>query len=390
MNSMKVFFFLVCIAVFQIQCSNPDPANRLGFNEWYAVNITPNKSESTSSHSKTYTFYYDSPELLIDTIFRSMEGPYSIQQVLFEEEEEQMVWITGYSVELIDASNNERLSDGFMCHNNLNIKNRDDMPWQVYTLGSETRTFTLTEGQTEVTLPEGFGIPAPADMEFSIMSQVLNHNIIDPNLPVLQKAKVLYLKDSELSTPLKALYQQSAFITKLTAGPLGQHGEKVTHDNHNHDNQEDTTVHAHHQSHQQTCEIEHDHIADYNPYFDEYGRKFTGHWTFTPGREILKTNVTTMLNIKFDTRVHYIGVHVHPFAESLELVDITDSTSIFKSNVENHSDKIGIKKIGYFSSVEGVPMYKDHEYELISIYNNTTKDNHTAMATMFLFLAEQE
>ena len=35
-------------------------------------------------------------------------------------------------------------------------------------------------------------------------------------------------------------------------------------------------------------------------------------------------------------------------------------------------------------------MYVDHEYELVSVYNNTTPEDVDAMAAMYLFLHNKE
>ena len=50
-----------------------------------------------------------------------------------------------------------------------------------------------------------------------------------------------------------------------------------------------------------------------------YREPFSGHWVVPPGRQENRTLVTEWLNLRFDTTVHYIAVHLHPFAESLEL-----------------------------------------------------------------------
>jgi len=315
-----------------------------------------------------------------------MEGPYGRRKFDFDGNE-VLIWLTGYSVEIVDEKEKQILSDGFMCHNNLNIVNKSSMPWKVNTQGSKTRLFTLTEGQTKLILPDGFGMPLPANQQLEIVSQVLNHNIFNPDITVQQKVTINYIKESETNFTLKPLFQQAVFVTKLLSGPEGQHGEvpkDITH------SQTDSGKISHHNENGKSCNAEDFDQGTYNPYRDQYGRKFTGHWVIDHDKEILRTNVTSMLNLSFDTRIHHIGVHVHPFAESLELRDITIDTTIFKANIENYSDKIGIKHIDHFSSEEGIPMYRDHEYELISIYQDTTNEDHTAMATMFLSLYDKE
>ena len=55
---------------------------------------------------------------------------------------------------------------------------------------------------------------------------------------------------------------------------------------------------------------------------DEYGQRFTAHWVVPPGREVNVTNVTRFLNLRLIPRP-IVAVHLHPFAESLTLRDLT-------------------------------------------------------------------
>ena len=96
--------------------------------------------------------------------------------------------------------------------------------------------------------------------------------------------------------------------------------------------------------------------------------------------------MTRPLLLPYDTTIHYIAVHLHPFAESLELYDLTARKTVYRSRTRQADRGIGLADVEYFSSVEGLPIYKDHEYELISIYNNTSEQDQDSMATMLLFL----
>jgi hypothetical protein len=125
------------------------------------------------------------------------------------------------------------------------------------------------------------------------------------------------------------------------------------------------------------------------PYDDQYGRKFTGHWVVNPGREVNRTPVTKLLSLPYDTTAHYIAVHLHPFAESLELYDLTAKKTVFKSKVRGMPGRIGIAHVDYFTSEEGVMMYDDHEYELISVYHNTTKEPQDSMAVMYIYFLDK-
>jgi hypothetical protein len=117
---------------------------------------------------------------------------------------------------------------------------------------------------------------------------------------------------------------------------------------------------------------------------------FAGHWQVKPGREVNHTNVTRILALPFDTTVHYINVHLHPFAESLELRDLTARKSLWVSKARNHANKIGLTEVDSYSSAEGFPLYKNHEYELISTYNNTSGRMQDAMASMFMYAIDKQ
>ena len=96
------------------------------------------------------------------------------------------------------------------------------------------------------------------------------------------------------------------------------------------------------------------------------------------------------MNLDYDTTVHYIAVHLHPFAESLELRDLTTDQTIFKSKAKNFKDEIGLEVVDFFSSKEGILLYKDHDYEIVSVYNNTTEEDQDSMAVMYLYLLDKK
>jgi hypothetical protein len=96
------------------------------------------------------------------------------------------------------------------------------------------------------------------------------------------------------------------------------------------------------------------------------------------------------MRLPFDTTVHYIAVHLHPFAESLELKDLTAGKSLYFSKARPSEGKIGLDHVDYLSSEEGIPLSADHEYELISAYNNTMSEPVDSMAVMYLYVLDRE
>lgn len=216
---MRTAKYLFWIIPFFIACSADKKPE---FIDWY------NEQKSTTPQNAKIEEYqaslFSSP-LKIDTIYRSMQGPYEIKKVKIDSKSDELIWITSYKskVENID-SNVKILPNKFMCHNNLNYSTIEDVPWKIKTSGSNSRIFTLSEGQTQLKFPEGFGIPVLANLSFDMVSQVLNHKEKNIDIDSRHHVTFKYIKNSDLDSPLKPLYQQSVFITKQISGPPGEYG----------------------------------------------------------------------------------------------------------------------------------------------------------------------
>lgn len=324
---------------------------------------TPKRSKEVLS--TTYT---------IDRLYKSMQGPQSTEKILLGKtiETPELLWITGYRANMVGFDGHTPQSQEFMCHSNLDIDMSQHRKLFKWKKTSSNRLFTLSQGQFEIAFPGGFGIPVMSNEVFSLTTQALNLNIEEANLKVRHKVTIDYVKDKDLHEPMKPLFMKAANGLVLVEGPDGYYNVE----------QPIEEVHG------PGCLVGEGVSTRYR--LDKFGRKFSGHWIVKPGREINKTLVTKWMNLPFDTRVHYIAVHLHPFAESLELKDLTDGITIFKSKVRSSPDKIGIDAVEYYSSVEGIPFFKDHEYELTSHYHNTTDKNQDSMAVMFLYLLDKE
>src|SRR5437016_12276475 len=125
-------------------------------------------------------------------------------------------------------------------------------------------------------------------------------------------------------------------------------------------------------------------------YVDPTGRHMTGHWTVPPGRQVNASDITWFLRLPFDTKLHYAAVHLHPFAESLSIRDTTTGKVVLQSHATNPAKGIGLTHVETFTSAEGLPISKDHQYELVSVYNNTSGANADSMASIFFGFADLE
>lgn len=366
---------MILLLISSISCA--DEKDKVSFENWYNQTEKSNPKDCEQViHKETF----ESKDLKISGIAKSMSGDMSNQIVDINFWNEELIWVKGCELDILERESGKAVSPEYLCHNIINYHKPDNLPWSILTRGTDKRIFTLSQGINKIEFPEGFALPMPVPAKFSIGNQVLNLNDSSLKTKLKFNVGISYLKESELCEKPKALYQQAVYMTKKVSGAPGGYNQpdsifedpKVNMD----------TAFA-------QCAISYD--EGFNPYLDPYGRHFTSHWIVsTDSIEVLKTNVTPMLNLAYDTKIHYIAVHVHPYAHSLELLDRTAGKSLFKARVTNFSSsKKGIKHVDSYSSVEGIPVFKNHEYEMISTYTNPNGETDvSAMATMFLYLAE--
>jgi len=314
--------------------------------------------------------------------WKSMEGPsHQTPVVISQSRGLEYLWFRGYRTEIIPADGDGTVSQEFMCHNNLDFIMKPPFHSEIFGWGREKaafqspRLFTLSQGQFEVTLPEGFGLPLRSDEGIFLTTQVLNHNIENADISVRHRVEIDVVRDEDLEEPLKPLYASAVTIMASLGDTDAYYAVK-----------DPDAVHQ-----GSSCEVgtTPDTIKEH-VYTDELGQRFTGHWVLKPGREIRHTLVTKRLNVTSDTRIHFIGAHLHPFAESLALRDLTTGETLYTIEATGPETGIGLEHVTFYSSTEGIAVYRDHEYELVSIYNNTSGVDQDAMAVLFLYLYDED
>ena len=313
-----------------------------------------------------------SPVYVVDREFRSMTGPWSTRSVQLGTGDE-VVWILGYSATMAGADGITSASQEYMCHSNLDF----DPSIHQQAFGDTgksitSRLFTLSQGQLDIAFPPGFGIPVLGNEPLSLTTQALNLNPTGESVGVRHRVNIHYAKQAEVSKPMQPLFTKGVYGLQLLEGPNGYFGVEEP--------KEGTHGPGCLQGQNATTHV----------FTDPQGRKFTGHWVVKPGRETNQTLVTKILDLPYDTTIHYIAVHLHPFAESLELRDLTAGQTVFKSSTRQFPDRIGLACVDSFSSVEGIPIYKDHEYELVSVYQNPTEKDQDSMAVMNLYMLDKD
>ncbi|MEE9255178.1 MAG: hypothetical protein V3U43_09595, partial [Pseudomonadales bacterium] len=192
-------------------------------------------------------------------------------------------------------------------------------------------------------------------------------------------SRIEYVRDAELDQSMKPLFLL-ALVTKV---PL--EGQDADHASHEHGGEhsclsadaDSTTAQSVDRTGQKFLPLSK----------SESGVEQTGHWYVPPGRHVYRHRLDPMAGeISYDTRAHYIFAHLHPYGESLELIDLTTGESVFKALANNYSDQVAVEKITHYSSAKGIPILRDHDYEIVAVYNNTTSHDVDSMAVMYLYL----
>lgn len=338
--------------------------------------VRPDLSGETVLGAKVRTSTFLSQTYTIDQKYKSMLGPQSTQYIaLFPPQAPiELLWIVGYEAVMVAADGETQISQEFMCHSNLDINMALHKKAFNVQRESPNRLFTLSQGQQIIDFPEGFGVPVLSLEPFRLTTQVLNHNVEGVSLEVRHKVTVKWVRDRELTSPMKALFQISANGLVLVDGDSGHFNVPAP----------DPGIHG------PGCLPGELATKKGRLFTDEFGRQFAGHWLVKPGREVNHSNTTHFMRLPYDTTLHYVAVHLHPFAESLELRDLTAGKSVFLSEAEGTEGKIGLRRVQSYSSTTGIPLYKDHEYELVSVYNNTSGENQDSMAVMYMYVLDKE
>ena len=315
----------------------------------------------------------------IEKRYRSMEGPGSMKTVLLDEDAApELLWITGVRTTMVGEDGTTAQLAELMCHVNVDIDPIKHQQFFNFKRSTSSRLVTLSQGMLSMTAPRGFGFPIISNEPIYLYTQVLNHNIENPGtIKVRHRVTFEFVRDRDLAEPMKPLFNVGASgMVLLEENPLavptpvdlgGAHGA--------------------------TCLMAPrapNAAGKSSDYTDPMGRKLTGHWVVPPGRQVNHTDITWFMSLPYDSKLHYSAIHLHPFAESLTLRDVTAKKEIFTVKATNPKDKVGLDHVETFTSTDGIKLYKDHQYELVSVYNNPTKETHDSMASIFLGLHDPE
>ena len=298
--------------------------------------------------------------LEVNRIYPSMTGPWNMKPIKLAPQSPE-VWLTSYRAEVLDGASG-RADQEFMCHTNLDLIGTSDAPPE---LRGNRAQLSISQGQTELRFPAPFALRLPNDphRQINLTAMVLNANYPDLKKRFDFKSTVRYLDAEAARTHrLKPLFQGSVYtVCPVELGAQGA-GNEIP-----------------------LCEP----ATGWEVHAGPNGQRQTGHWIIPKGRSSITHDVTAQLALPYDTTVHYIWMHLHPFGEHMVLKDRSTGKTVWEGRARSHPIKMVLLATDHYSSSKGIPLYKDHRYELTTTYNNPTGRRATAMAAFWMYLASR-
>ncbi len=292
--------------------------------------------------------------LAVDSVFHSMEGPW--QRVVLDPTD--IGWITGFRTEVVDAETGARLGDEFFCHSQIQ-------------LATSARLAVAATGIDEIRFPEGFGLPIEEirnDMqapwnEISLLGMVLNNHGTEHDGGVKLRFTVDYVPPGDYGPDaMQKLYKASVPVVpnlehQAEESAAWERGDTVV--------------------------LSGDDLQPAELPQTTMGK--AGHWMVPPGKQVIRQRYRNLIGI--DTRVHYGLVHMHNHGVSMKLTDVTAGEVLWETELgyDEDGDRVQIVEIPVFSSREGFLLHSDHEYEIESVYDNSSSEPVDAMAVMYLY-----
>ena len=227
--------------------------------------------------------------------------------------------------------------------------------------GGDQHMMTVSEGLDEMKFPPGFAAKVEnTPSNAYILAQALNNNDnIDKNLSY--KLTVGYLDDAAAEK-----YKIQPLRT-VSVAVMGKDAEKVNGGKSS-----------------EICRGQ-----------DEYASPTVGkgvtpsvvHFDVPPGRHEYRSLIDKGSSFYLGGTIHYIKLHLHPYGESISLVDKTAGKTLWQGKVSTAAGRAALTDVDYYSSAEGIVIDTTHDYEVVSVYNNTTNKLTDAMAVLRVYIS---
>lgn len=294
------------------------------------------------------------------------------------EQPRELYWFKGMKIQVLDENDKPLPTAEFICHLNLDID--PAFRNKVFPEGERChngRLITLTQGQTNISFPEGFGVPVASDELWTWTFQAANRTT-DVHRRLKHRCLMYFSKDSDLMYPIKALSWYAPYISVVVDRDSP---EATAQEHHNSPDCLGTSVGVTAPNSVPGALIS-----------DTLKRKLSGHWVVPPGTHTYTTPIIEERDPGFtsqDRMVHFVWSHIHPLCSSVSLSQCGSQQPILtvhaKTNVDNGLE---LENIEVISSKSGIKIPAGQHYEMTATYDNVTDSPQDSMVVLGVFFAD--
>jgi len=357
-----------------------------------ASEAQPDALKKTKSHSdRFHSFEILSKMHTVDRVYPSMKGPSDTQFFKLEDvTKPELLWLKSVKVDILDKQGESQSSE-YLCHSNLYFSDYQ-RHHKIFgrSITPNQRFIDINQGLLTVLLPDGFGIPIMSGEQLKFHSMVMNLQEKPEPFDLQLKTTFEYVRNSERVGPMKALAQR-AIPMWIPVAAVDAHA-------HHHASPEESSEGSMDEgmtNEKYQADGEDGLSAPANPTPRGYrtrpdGVSETRHWMVPPGRHSFSYRPDKGLKMPFPkASIHVLTGHMHAYGESIELRDLTTGESLFVNRAKGFDDAIGIEFMTHYSSQDGFLVHRDHKYEILATYNNTSSSDIDAMAVIYLYYLDE-
>ena len=294
----------------------------------------------------------------------------------------ELYWLKGVKLQVLDENDKVLPTGEFICHMNLDVAaSVHDAAFKTAEKVSNTRLITLTQGQTEIKFPDGYGVPVASFEPFRFTFQAANRTT-DAHRRLKHLCTLEFIKDSDLKKPLTALAWYAPYIAvNIDKTPNALAPDHEMHGPSCLGNSAGTTA---------------PNFVNGSVIKNNGGEHLVGHWAIPPGVNTYTSPITDERDYGFnhqDRIVHAVWSHIHPMCEeaTLSVCDGSKKTPIWTVHSQTDtSHGLEIKHIDDLYSAKGIVLPKDKHYELSATYANTTGQLQDSMVVQGIFYEDKK
>ncbi len=292
----------------------------------------------------------------------------------------ELIWFKGLKLEVLDENDQPMPNAEFICHLNVDVDpahRKKIFPEMQHT--GTSRILTITQGQTDFQLPEGFGVPVGSDELWTFAFQAANRTT-DKHRRIKHRCTINFIRDKELVYPIKALHWYNPYVTvtvdKNTSDAVAAE----------HQNMPDCTG--------TSAGVTAPNSARGSVFSDKFGRRLSGHWVIPPGVHTYSSPIGGDRDPGFASRdrmIHAAWTHIHPLCSRTSLMQCSGDSrkEIFTVRAMTKTEGgLQLEHIENVISREGIPLPANQHYELEATYENPTDSAHDSMVAVGIFFAD--